>query len=281
MMIGAGLAATAAGVSAFGAGHQSRERSKLHRLLESRRRPHAVTRYDAREIAGLPPVVQRYFHSVLKDGEPVIAAARIQQHGTVDLGDGKIRWLRFTARQHVVAQRAGLHWDARVALLPGIPVCVHDAYADGTGFLDASLFGAIGLAHLEGGAEIAHAELLRFLAEAVWYPTALLPSQGVIWEAVDERSAKATLGDGEHRATLLIRFDSSGLIASARAEGRARAVGKSTIPTPWEACARQYERRGGFLIPLEAEAAWLLPAGRRPYWRGRIDEVHYEYARER
>ena len=36
---------------------------------------------------------------------------------------------------------------------------------------------------------------MRFFA--AWYPTALLPRQGVRWEAVDDRSARATLEEGD------------------------------------------------------------------------------------
>ena len=36
-------------------------------------------------------------------------------------------------------------------------------------------------------------EGLRYLAEAVWMPSALLPSNGVAWEAVDDLHARASL----------------------------------------------------------------------------------------
>jgi hypothetical protein len=39
------------------------------------------------------------------------------------------------------------------------------------------------------------------------------------------------------------------------------------IPTPWEGRWTNYEMRHGILIPLEGEVAWILPDGRRPYWR--------------
>ena len=82
-------------------------------------------------------------------------------------------------------------------MLPGLPVRVHDAYIAGEGILHASLFGLVSVANLRGTPEAAQGELLRLLAEAAWYPTALLPSQGVRWEAVDDSSAKATLKDGD------------------------------------------------------------------------------------
>ena len=71
-------------------------------------------------------------------------------------------------------------------MLPGLPARVHDAYIAGEGILHASLFGLVSVANLRGTPEMAHGELLRFFAEAAWYPTALLPSQGVQWEAVDD-----------------------------------------------------------------------------------------------
>lgn len=60
-----------------------------------------------------------------------------------------------------------------------------DAQVDGAWWSReaADLRGALG--------EVAQGELMRFFAEAAWYPTALLPSQGVRWQAVDDTSARA------------------------------------------------------------------------------------------
>ena len=32
-------------------------------------------------------------------------------------------------------------------------------------------------------------------------------------------------------------------------------------------------------VPLEGEVAWLPPEGAKPYWRGRITAISYEFAR--
>ena len=105
-------------------------------------------------------------------------------------------------------------------MMPGLVARVHDAYISGEGLLHASLFGLVSIVNLRGTPEIAQGELMRFFAEAAWYPTALLPSQGVQWEAVDNTSAKATLNDGATALTLLFRFDENNLIATVRAEAR-------------------------------------------------------------
>jgi hypothetical protein len=31
-------------------------------------------------------------------------------------------------------------------------------------------------------------------------------------------------------------------------------------------------------VPLEGEVAWMLPAGPKTYWRGRITGIVYEFA---
>ncbi|HUG25440.1 DUF6920 family protein [Piscinibacter sp.] len=61
------------------------------------------------------------------------------------------------------------------------------------------------------GARLASSRAIeRFFAEMAWYPTALLPSQGVRREAIDDRSANATIVDGRLTLTLVFRFNASG-----------------------------------------------------------------------
>jgi hypothetical protein len=115
------------------------------------------------------------------------------------------------------------------------------------------------------------------LAEAAWYPTALLPSQGVQWKAIDDFCAKVTLKDGETALTLF-RFDENGLIKSVRAEARGRTVAGAVIPAPWEGQWSSYEGRDGMSIPTEGDWAWVLPEGPKHYWRGRITSLRYEFA---
>ena len=126
--------------------------------------------------------------------------------------------------------------------------------------------------------ELAQGELMRFLAEAVWYPTALLPSQGIVWEAVDDSQARATLSDGPVTVTLLFHFNAQGLVDTVSAAGRYREVAGSQVATPWQGRFWDYQRRDGMLVPLAGEVGWQLEKGPKPYWRGQIDRVDYEYA---
>lgn len=250
--------------------------AQLHARLEAARLPAAPATYDAGMTEGLPAPVRRYFRAVLQDGQAIVETARLRHTGRFNLGAGRPQWRRFRSTQRVVVRRPGFDWDARIAMAPGLAVFVHDAYVAGEGILHAELAGLLTLADLRGTPAVAQGELIRFLAEAAWYPTALLPGQGVRWTALDDRSARATLSDGAITVTLDFCFDAEGLIEGVRADARYRLVDGALVATPWRARFWAYEWRGGMRIPLEGEVAWELPAGPWPYWRGRLLEAVHD-----
>lgn len=274
----AGLAGLVAVAVLYGKLHWQSGTTELRARLDAARLPLAPARFDPAELDGLPAPVQRYFRTVLKDGQPLVAALDLEHTGTFNMGEAEANWKPFTSTQRVITRRPGFDWDGRVAMLPGLSVHVHDAYVAGEGLLQAAVLGLVPVADLRGTREVAEGELMRFLAEAAWYPTALLPSQGVTWEAVDDQSARATLVDGALTLTLLFRFNAEGLIDTVRAEARGRTVGKAIVPTPWQGRFWDYEIRDGLRVPTQGEVAWLLPEGPRPYWRGKVTHVRYELA---
>ncbi|MFH1184330.1 MAG: DUF6544 family protein [Chloroflexota bacterium] len=250
---------------------------EMHTRIDASRLLIGPKRYSSNELNGLPALVQRYFRAVLKDGQPMVSAVSVEHTGTFNMSETGERWKPFTSTQRVITQRPGFDWEGRIEMMPGLTVLVHDAYIAGKGILHATLFGLVSLVDIRGTPEVAQGELMRFFAEAAWYPTALLPSQGVRWEAVDNTSAKATLKDGGITLTMLFRFNEDGLFESVRAEVRGRTVAGAVIPTPWEGRWSHYELRDGMRIPLEGEVAWMLPEGPKPYWRGRITRLDYEF----
>lgn len=276
------LVAAVVGCAALGARRWTAcTRALIERLEAGRLSEAHPARYDPGELAGLPPPVQRFFRATLTPGQPMVSAATVVHTGRFNLAAaGAGQWNDLHSRQHVVTRRPGFVWDARIAIAPGLSVRVHDAYVQGQGLLHAAVLGLFGVARLqgEGRSEIARGELMRFLAEAAWYPTALLPSQGVRWTAVDGHSALATLGDGPLSVSLLFSFDASDLVTAVRAEARGRMVGKAFEMAPWEGRWSNHQPREGMTIPLTGEVAWLLPEGRRAYWRGTIAELAYEWA---
>jgi hypothetical protein len=231
--------------------------------------------YNQKEIEGLPEPVKRFFRTVIKDGQAIASAVKLSQQGLFNLSETEDKWSPFTATQFVTTQRLGFDWDARIQMTPGVNAFVHDTYLLGEGSLHASLIGLFTIADVHGTPENNQGELLRFLAETPWYPTALLPSQGVRWEAINDTSARATLTDGETTVSLVFQFNAEGAIATMRAEARYR---DKLTAMPWGGRFWEYSLRNGMLIPLEGEVGWEYPEGIRLYFKGRITEIEYEFA---
>ena len=265
------------GLAAYGASRWADSTQVLLKQLEATHLPATASQYDARELEGLPAPVQRYFRAVLTDGQRIVTAATAEHTGTFNLSQTGEQWKPFTSLQRVVTRRPGFVWNGRIALMPGIAVHVHDAYIAGLGILKPSVLGLYPLADMHGEGEIARGELMRYFAEAAWYPTALLPSQGVHWDAVDDHSSKATLADGALRVTMEVKFEDTGLIESVRFEKRGAMVGNAIVQAPWEGRWSNYQESQGMRVPMTGEAAWLLPQGRKPYWRGTIASLTYEF----
>ena len=270
------ILALAAGIAvAMGVWRWNRSRDTFRARLASARLIPAVRVYDACEIESLPPPVQRYFRAVLRDGQAVVTSVRLSQQGLFRMNEKKDIWQLFHATQFVTTHPPGFAWDARIRMIPGVRVFVRDAYLHGAGSLHAAVFGLATVADLHDTPEMARGELLRYLAETPWYPTALLPSQGVLWEGIDDSSARATLNDGVTTVSLVFGFDAEGLITTAWASSRPRSATESA---PWLCRLGDYALRAGMRVPLEGEVEWQLPNGPAPYWRGRVTAIAIEFA---
>ncbi|MDB5824067.1 MAG: hypothetical protein JWR21_2771 [Herminiimonas sp.] len=276
------VAIAAIGVSAYGSKRWTVATLALTRKLDNaaanaKSTPLRPTVYNSDELNGLPAPVQRYFRMALRDGQPIIAAANVELAGKFNMSAHGAQWKPFTSRQRVVTDRPGFLWDARVSMMPGLPVRVVDSYIAGRGLLRAAILGLFTVAEVAGDGEIARGEFMRFFAEAAWYPTALLPGQGVRWDPVDDHSANATIVDGPLTLTLLFRFNDANQIDSFRAEARGAMDGKEITMIPWEGKWSNYQTRDGMTVPLTGEVAWMRPEGRKPYFVGTVTSLAYEF----
>jgi hypothetical protein len=263
------------GVAAVGSRRWQASTKAQLALLDAARLVMPAGRYNAHEIDGLPAPVRRYFRSVLRDGQPLIAAAAFELAGTINMSaTGGDDWKPFTSTQRAVVHQAGFLWNGTVSMFPGLIAHVHDSYIAGVGTLHATIFGLFTVAKVEGGGEIARGELMRYFAEMPWYPTALLPSQGVRWAAVDDHSANATLVDGLVSLTLLFRFDDGGLITCVHSDARGSGVGKDMVMLPWDCNVSNYQLRHGMMVPTRGVAA----KGGQPYFVGDLTSLTYEFA---
>ena len=271
-----GILAVGIGAFLLGAARWRRETADaLDRLLAT---PEPGVAPNAGAGDELPAPVARYSEFALPGGAHRIEKARVRWEGEFRMGPDAA-WAPFTATQHFTALPPGFVWDADIRMMSVLPVRVRDSYARGGASMLGRVAGVVPVVDQSGSTELAQSALARWLGEAVWLPTALLPTGGgdaVRWETVDDGTARATVTDGAVRASAEFRFAPTGEIRSMTAL-RYRDVHGEPVLTPFEGLYRDYVRREGFMVPGEAEVAWLLPEGRFAYWRGRPVDIEYEW----
>ena len=245
--------------------------------LEASQVPGRTAAYAESEVADLPDPVRRYFRNVLRNGQRMIRTARLTQRGEFLVKERPPKWGAFSASHLAAVSPPSFDWDARIAWAPGMKVFVRDAYLAGAGLLHAAAFGVLTLTKQRGTPELAEGELMRYLAETPWYPTALLPGHGVSWTAIDDSSARATLTDGATTVSLDFTFDNDGLITGVWSSARYRDVNGSATAMPWQGRFERYEVHSRIRIPVMGEVAWVGPDGAMPYWRGTITSVAYDF----
>jgi len=233
---------------------------------------------DFKRLDGLPEPVARYLRHVLRDGQRPIRVAYLSQVGELRTDIEKDRWSPFEAGQVIAPQVIGFVWNARVRMGPLLHVRVRDAYVAGKGSGRASLLSAITIARDSDRYEMNSGSLHRYLAEAVWYPTALVPSTALKWSAIDRTKAMATLTDGGTTVSLDFWFNEAGEVTGIYSPGRWGRFDSEYLQASWEGHFRTYEERDGMLVPAEGEVGWYSSGAWRSVWRGKIVEASYEFA---
>lgn len=225
----------------------------------------------------LPPPVQRYLHKALPDGCKTIGLAHLRQEGRLRTDAKSERWMPFTAVQAIAPTAAGFLWDARVGVIPGFHIQVLDSLIDGRGAGQVSLLSVIRIASDGGTPQMNSGALHRFLAEAVWSPTALLPSETLRWSPIDDSMACATLTANGVSVSLEFRFNAAGEVVGIFTPGRWGSFGGHYLEKPWEGHFRDYVTIQSMCIPKYGDVGWYDDGVWGQVWEGKILKARYDF----
>ena len=178
----------------------------------------------------LPPPIQRHLTYAITSNAPSIRTARLRHDGTFRTGPDR-RWLPITGEQYFSVGHPGFVWFASLRLAPFLWIQARDRLVSGKGNMLVKPLSAFALADASGP-EIDQGSALRWLAESVWFPYALA-GPDVQWEAIDDRSARATLRGGGLPVQATFETGADGRLASVHAERYRDTGGGQSVPTPW------------------------------------------------
>lgn len=220
--------------------------------------------YSSEQLEGLPAPVQRYFRYSLQENQPYISYARLQHGGQFRTNPDQ-KWLSINGQEYFTTREPGFVWFGKVPL-----VSATDAYFEGKGNLKVKLLSIIKLVDARGE-EIDQGELLRWLAETPWFPTALLPSEKLKWEPIDNNSAKIIFTDKNLAVDGIFYFNEQGQIN----QFKTKRYKDESLEENWTGYYRDYKKVEGMQIPFFAEVVWNLESGDFSYAKFKINRIEY------
>ncbi|HUV02754.1 MAG TPA: DUF6544 family protein [Desulfobacteria bacterium] len=226
------------------------------------------TVFTYEQISNLPEPVQRYFKYSLKEGQPYISYARLKHDGFFRTAENQ-KWLPITGEEYFTTQPPGFVWVGTVKPFPVVWITARDTYFQGTGNNLIKLFSIITIGDARGK-EIDQGTLARWLAEAAWYPTALLPGERLQWEAIDSNSARLVFSDAGITISATVDFNENGEIVRLDTDRY-----RDSSLEKWSGYYREYKEIDGVTIPTEAEVVWHLESGDFRYARFRVTEIEF------
>ena len=224
--------------------------------------------YQPAQLAGLPDPVQRYFRRVLRPGQPYLRYARLRHDGQFKAGLDQA-WRPIIGEQYFRAEPPGFLWRGTTTWFTAC-----DQYVAGRGALTVWLLSALPIVRARGPI-YDQGDLVRWLAESVWFPTSLLPGAGARWTPVDDHSATLTLTDHGLTVIFVVHFNAEDEIERCETH-RYR---DATHFDGWVTHLADYRAWHGLRIPTQAEVAWVIDGIEHPYARFTVREIEYDQPR--
>ncbi|MBR9982909.1 MAG: hypothetical protein KFF50_17890 [Desulfatitalea sp.] len=228
--------------------------------------------YDPSMVADLPEPARRFFNFAIAPGTPLLTVAEIDMGGQFSLGSRENpNYQRMDATQ-ILAAPWGFVWKLR---LPGI---VPVSGSDSGRWTRFRILGLLPVARMGGDADHARSAYGRYVAEALfWTPAALLPGPGIVWEAVDEHTARVTVSHMGFAQAVDLRVDGDGCpIAVHFMRWSDANPAKTHRLQPFGGQLSDFRDVQGFRLPFKVEAGNMFgTADHFVFFKAEVDSIRF------
>ncbi|QIP15133.1 hypothetical protein G8759_22165 [Spirosoma aureum] len=234
--------------------------------------PIAGSQIITHEMLGrLPSPVQKWMITSGVVGKELVHTVRLQQRGLMRTSPNGT-WMPTKAEQYIDVDKPGFVWKADVQLFSLLPLAGLDTYVDGKGNMQIKGLSFIPIVNASN-AKMDQGELLRYLSEMCWYPSAAL-SPFITWQPIDNNQSQATMSYKGVTASAIFTFDNQHRLVRVAAKRYKGSDAKSQLED-WYIPARAWKSMDGITIPVKGDVIWKLPAGDFNYYQWEITDIDY------
>lgn len=222
-------------------------------------------------VEALPQNVQRWIEYSGVIGKEKITAVRLKQKADMRL-ENESKWMSVQAEQYFTTEEPGFIWKANIKAAPLVHIAGRDKYLGGKGNMLIKLLSIFTVAD-SVGKEINQGTLLRYLAEMVWFPSAVL-NEYITWDEIDDDHAKATMTYKDVTASGVFAFNEKGEVIEFEAERYGEFDKKFRLEL-WSISLRDYKEFEGISIPTKGAVTWKLETGDFNWLNLEVTDIQY------
>lgn len=231
------------------------------------------------QYESLPAPVSRYLHYALGNKSKMDISVQYKQAGWIQINLKEKfydhpNWKYVVAESRVRLDQPAFFWQTLIHL--GCEFWLKGWYWFDS--LNTELYltwmGVIPLIQ-HHDPELQQNALGQFLMQLPWMPTAMLPSEYLEWEAIDDTSAQARISIGRNKLTGFFHFDSTGKIIRFITNDMRRMTNSGYIHESRMVKYDQYEQFMNMQVPARLYFFWNTPAGWMSDADFRLDEIVY------
>ena len=223
--------------------------SEIKRLLTFQ--PDRPELFSADMVADLPEPAQRFLTFAIREGTPLYTVAYLEMNGQFGLGDKTTpKYIPMSAKQ-ILAAPEGFVWEMKST--EGTPSISGSDSATWTRFW---LAGLLPVARAGGTNDHLRSAFGRYVAEAIfWTPAAVLPGEGITWDAPSTNVARLTMRKGALAQSVDITVDPDGRPRKVVMERWTNANKRKKYQLqPFGGYLSNFQEFEGFVLPLHVEA---------------------------
>jgi hypothetical protein len=164
-------------------------------------------------------------------------------------------------------------WTVNMRMAPFLEVVGRDKFENGTGEMLIKILSLLPVVNIKDNEKINTAALQRYLGEIVWFPSGAL-SPYIVWEQIDDSSARATMRYKGTTGSGTFHFDESGNFEKFSAMRYMDGEEDAEL-REWTIAAQESAVMNGVHIPVQMTATWKLDSGDWNWLRLEITEISY------
>ncbi|MFZ1289796.1 MAG: DUF6544 family protein [Melioribacteraceae bacterium] len=226
------------------------------------------------QIQNEPKLIQNFYKNVIDDSSLIPNFITLNQSGEIKTEE-KSNWLKIKSTEYFTSQKPNLLWDAEIGNSKFFWIEIVDSYLKRKGNTLIKINSSVTIGD-SWGIEIDKSNLFKYLSEAVYFPTTLLPSKYLKWNILDSNIAEIKFTNNKTSVVAKLFFNNDGTISKIETLDKFRPMNDNYKESLFTIYFSNYKKYNSFLIPTYCEVEWELENGKFKFGKFKIDNIKYE-----